>query len=478
MIRKIFGGGVTAAVAVAAVLLVLTGAGTTVSANVNSVSAAPTTIDTEQTSVITIDADEGDGDVRILATTGDFIACTEGDNATDCLLDDGAVLEVDGNNDRDISVLDNLGTNDVPIATNVDTLLVTWEAPATGGTANITAIQDNVAKSASITVRGAAATVELSILEFASSSTTACQGDVISVLNGVGANNGNIAAGNDAVDGNLCSIVKDAAGNRLPNMAVIYSTTDGTVAPLTDTTGVTGQVANASTIVAGSTGQPGDTATVTASAGGQSATAEVQFGGNPASCTLTTDPTSVAVGGSTTVNVSVLDSTGGPVPDGTSVGVAQANPGAGVNAQILGSPTTTSDGAAKASAIAAIQGAIALGAQAPNAGGSNPVTCTGTVIATGSVIPPVGGTPGPGGATGGFTGTAPGDDSIGLLVTSGEATSASLTAALGTAGCTVQTLAVLQGGEWLIFINGAPAVVNAQFPATLAATTPFFVRCS
>jgi hypothetical protein len=468
MIRKILGAGVSAAFALAAVMLLLSGAGTTVSANVNSVSAAPTTIDTEQTSVITIDADEGDGDVRILSTTGDFITCTEGDNATACALDAGAVLEVDGNHDRDITVLD--------AGSDVDTLLVTWEAPATGGTANITAIQDNVAKSASITVRGAAATVELSILEFASTSTTACQGDVISVLNGVGANNGNIAAGNDAVDGNLCTIVRDAAGNRLPNMAVIYSTTDGTVSPLTDTTGATVQVANASTITAGSSGSPGDTATVTASSGGQSATAEVKFGGNPASCTLTTNPTSVAVGGSTQVNVAVLDSTGGPVPDGTSVGVAQANPGAGTNAQILGSPTTTTNGTANASAIAAIQGAIALGAQAPNAGGSNPVTCTGTVIATGSVIPPVGGTPGPGGS--GFTGTAPGADSIGLLVTSGEATSASLTTALGAAGCTVQTLAVLQGGEWDIFINGAPAVVNAGFPASLPATTPFFVRCS
>ncbi len=466
MIRKILGAGVSGAFALAAVMLLLAGSGTaTVSANVNSISAAPTTVDTEQTSVLTIDADEGDGNVRVLATTGDFIACTDG-AGNDCALDAGVVLEVDGNNDRDITVLD--------AGTDVDTLLVTWEAPATGGTANVTAIQDNVARSASITVRGAAATVEVSVLDAASTSTSACQGDAITVLNSTTANAGNGGQNN----GFLCTIVRDAAGNRLPNMAVIYSTTDGTVTPLTDTTGATGQVANASVINAGSTGQSGDTATVTASAGGQSATVEVRFGGNPATCTLTTDPTSVAVGGSAQVNVRVLDSTGGPVPDGTTVAVAQANPGAGANAQILGSPTTTANGDAKASAIAAIQGAIAIGAQAPVAGGSNPVTCTGTLIATGSVIPPVGGTPGPGGATGGFTGTAPGAGSIGLLVTSGEASAASLTAALGTAGCTVQTLAVLQGGEWDIFINGAPAVVNAGFPASLPATTPFFVRCS
>lgn len=465
MIRKILGAGVSGAFALAAVMLLLAGSGAEVSARVNSISAAPTTVDTEQTSVLTIDADEGTGDVRILATTGDFTACTDG-AGNDCDLDDGIVLAAGAPNHRDITVLD--------ATTDTDTLLVTWTSPATGGTANVTAIQANVARSAPITVRGAAATVELNVLDAVSTSTSACQGDAITVLNATTANAGNGGQNN----GFLCTVVRDAAGNRLPAQAVIYSTTDGTITPLTDTTGDTGQVANASVINAGSTGQAGDTATITASAGGQSATAEVRFGGNPATCTLTTDPTSVAVGGSAQVNVRVLDSTGGPVPDGTTVAVAQANPGAGANAQILGSPTTTSNGDAQASAIAAIQGAIAIGAQAPVSGGSNPITCTGTLIATGSVIPPVGGTPGPGGATGGFTGTAPGAGSIGLLVTSGEASAASLTAALGTAGCTVQTLAVLQGGEWDIFINGAPAVVNAGFPASLPATTPFFVRCS
>jgi hypothetical protein len=133
------------------------------------------------------------------------------------------------------------------------------------------------------------------------------------------------------------------------------------------------------------------------------------------------------------------------------------------------------NGQARATAIAAIPGVFALGASSPLGGGGSPaITCAGTLTGTGSVTPGTPGTPG----TGGFTGTAPGAGSIGLLVTSGEATSASLTAALATAGCTVRTLAVLTGGTWDIFINGAPAVVNAGFPASLAATTPFFVRCA
>ena len=136
---------------------------------------------------------------------------------------------------------------------------------------------------------------------------------------------------------------------------------------------------------------------------------------------MTTDPTSVAVGGSARVIVDVKDSAGGPVPGGTTVAVAQANPGSGVNAQILGSPTITVLGKAEVSAIAAIEGAIALGATTPNGGGrARPAR---DPTATGQVAPP------DGGGTGGFTGTPPGPGSIALLVTDGEATSASLTAA-------------------------------------------------
>ncbi|MCC6238073.1 MAG: hypothetical protein IT299_10950 [Dehalococcoidia bacterium] len=55
---------------------------------------------------------------------------------------------------------------------------------------------------------------------------------------------------------------------------------------------------------------------------------------------------------------------------------------------------------------------------------------------------------------------------------------AGLVSALATAGCTAESLAVLEGGVWKIYINGAPAVVNSAFPGTVAATTAFFVRCA
>lgn len=79
--------------------------------------------------------------------------------------------------------------------------------------------------------------------------------------------------------------------------------------------------------------------------------------------------------------------------------------------------------------------------------------------------------------TAGFAGTAPARGSIALLVARGGGTASTLTSALGAAGCTVESLAVLRNGTWLIYVAGAPAVVNASFPASVADLTPFFVRC-
>lgn len=88
-------------------------------------------------------------------------------------------------------------------------------------------------------------------------------------------------------------------------------------------------------------------------------------------------------------------------------------------------------------------------------------------------------TPAPGGgSTGGIVGSVPGTGAAGLLVTGGAASPAQLIADLGGRGCNVGALAVLQAGTWSIYINGAPAIVNSAFPASLAASTPFYLRCA
>ena len=45
-------------------------------------------------------------------------------------------------------------------------------------------------------------------------------------------------------------------------------------------------------------------------------------------------------------------------------------------------------------------------------------------------------------------------------------------------GCAVGSIGLLTSGQWSLYIVGAPAVVNQAFPATLASTSPFFVRCA
>ena len=91
-----------------------------------------------------------------------------------------------------------------------------------------------------------------------------------------------------------------------------------------------------------------------------------------------------------------------------------------------------------------------------------------TPVATSTVAP----------SAGGVVGAAPGSGAAGLLVTGGPSSASQIVAELGGRGCAVGSLAVLRGGTWLVYVNGAPAVVNSAFPGSLEATTPFFVRCT
>lgn len=444
MFKKLFMGSAAIAVAAVAIVLVTAVQGTTANAAISGLSVSNSAVNpADATTIITIDADDGAGDVRILATGGDFTACTDAPadavagTPDACALTAGAV---GGTADIDITVNDAAAAN---AGGNVDTLRVAWTAPGTGPQSiSFTAIQGTSSKSASVTVRGTANAVELKILNGAPTSATVCDGTVANVIRSTTAT----AANGGLANGTLCAVVTDSAGNRLPNQAVVYSTSAGTVTGLTDTTSATGARAATSTLAAGSTGVSGAEATVTASAGGKTATAKVKFGGDPTSCSITANPTSIQVGGSSAVTVSVMDSSNGPVADGVPVALAQVNPGSGANAAVLGSPGTTSNGTAQFSVIAAIPGAIALGANSPNgaAGATSPVTCTTSLLATGTVAPPSGGNPPAGDGT--VTGVVPGKLSIG----NGAGTLAELGASAAAQGCNNAVLWLNAPGGGLI----------------------------
>jgi hypothetical protein len=224
---------------------------------------------------------------------------------------------------------------------------------------------------------------------------------------------------------------------------------------------------NDSTLTAGTTGTPGTTATITANSGGKSATDTVRFSGNPGSCSITTDPSTIQVGAAAKATVNVLDAAGGPVAEFVSVALAQANPGAGVNVAILVTPKTTFAGNATFDIIAGIQGAIALGATAGT------ITCTGTVLASGTVIPP-----NTGGGDGTIVGAIPGAGGFGL-VTFGGSIDPQLKDALATAGC--DRIFATSEGDFVPYIpSSAIAAVNAPFMAlatggSFAAGTPMLL---
>ena len=106
------------------------------------------------------------------------------------------------------------------------------------------------------------------------------------------------------------------------------------------------------------------------------------------------------------------------------------------------------------------------------AGGFDPATVASEALPPGAID---GSTPN--GSTRAFSGTAPPRGSVGLLVTARSAAPSDLSTSLDQAGCEVQSLAVIVGGAWRVYVSGAPAAVNAAFPASLDTATPFFVRC-
>jgi hypothetical protein len=80
-------------------------------------------------------------------------------------------------------------------------------------------------------------------------------------------------------------------------------------------------------------------------------------------------------------------------------------------------------------------------------------------------------------AGGGFVGVPPAEAGTAFLTTTEGTTASALMATLTDAGCEVESIAAHSQQGWRVNIQGAPAQVNAPFPATIAAGTPFFVRC-
>ncbi len=63
-----------------------------------------------------------------------------------------------------------------------------------------------------------------------------------------------------------------------------------------------------------------------------------------------------------------------------------------------------------------------------------------------------------------------------ILVTPARYETPALVQELTAAGCNPLVLGILIDGSWVMYVVGAPPVVNEAFPASLASTAPFYVR--
>ena len=478
--RKLVGAATTAVLAVvAAVLLLSVAPTTTAEAGVNSLRVASGTISAGEDATVEINADENMAneaadDISIIITAGRFktVVCYGllYATGTPCMDADQAAF--------DFSDTTQPAVRNIVIGEGGTKLIVVEiTCPKPGpATIAITAIQSGTAQAGSINCAGEANTMEAEVRNKG--------GDVIA----------NIRT-DDATMGEKDAFVraraKDSNGNVVKGeLDVIFTTSDGA---LKATDAIDGDSINvvelaksgwATIVLVGSSTDAGDDATVTASLQGRSADAEVHFSGDPEECTITADPVNPAAGSTVDLTVLLLDSSGGPVADGVGLNESDDQGDAtgpslrAVNAQgtgtfaLFGEQATGSgeagDGIASAKLAVGLTGGTGIFVSTDTA------TCSTRVAVSETVMEPA--VPTAAGVAG-FTGAAPAANSIGLLVTSGASTAPELVSALADAGCVVESLAILTDGVWSVYISGAPDVVNAAFPASLAASTPFFVRC-
>jgi hypothetical protein len=133
-------------------------------------------------------------------------------------------------------------------------------------------------------------------------------------------------------------------------------------------------------------------------------------------------------------------------------------------------------GVVEGGTLAFFRNGVDSGARETFHSGGVPASITSGVNVGGGALQPVPAPPALAGAAA-FSGRVPVAETASLLVTARDLSTETLRAALSGAGCRLQALAVLRDGRWLIYIEGAPAQVNAAFPSLLSQTSPFYVRC-
>jgi hypothetical protein len=134
-------------------------------------------------------------------------------------------------------------------------------------------------------------------------------------------------------------------------------------------------------------GNVGETGDIRATVGGISATTSVEFGGNPASCSIVVDPHDLDIGDIASITATFVTSGGFKVPDGLIGSLMMVQSGeSGANATILNSPEDTVNSMYTGQATTAIAGDSTVSAtlQAIGLGGGD-ISCAEHLEFTGDV---------------------------------------------------------------------------------------------
>ena len=189
---------------------------------------------------------------------------------------------------------------------------------------------------------------------------------------------------NDKAD--ICVEARDSAGVLVPNVDLIWTTTKGALRYATTNTGNASDVDIAGNVLtSGSTAVSGDIATVTVLNGSATASVQVQFGGDPVSCSIPDFKKALNVGDHAHVVATFVDAKGNWVPDGIIGHLEEVDSGDGAdNVQFVSRTEDTMKGVIEGDIIAAIPGVTTIAASVEQIAGADP-TCTEALDLSGDI---------------------------------------------------------------------------------------------
>jgi hypothetical protein len=265
-----------------------------------------------------------------------------------------------------------------------------WQAPPgfLGGTVTFCAKQTTNYVCDNITVVGPVASLKVFAFRDkegdGSNETTVCKDTPVYIIasRDYSFNNLTTFDNNRAV---LCVEARDSNGSTVSGANLVWTTTKGALgAPVT----VSGSNVDTGSniLTSGGSAVSGDVATVRVANGAASATVDVAFGDDPASCMIPDFAADLDIGDTANVVATFYDPHGNLVPDGIVVHFVEVDSGDGDNLEFVTTIEDTVKGVASAKVIAAIAGLSTVAAVTETIGpGPGDATCSEALDLSGDI---------------------------------------------------------------------------------------------